>query len=326
MKAIKSNHVNKSSEAVLLLGYGSPGSIVDIPAYLQNIKNGQAPSQKLIESVSARYQQIGGNSPLLSITTRIAEKLSQKIHQPVYLGMRNWHPYIEDVITQIISDGIQEITVICLSPHYSQLSIGAYKKRLDDTLSGFSSALKINFISQWPDQPDFITGFEVHTRQAISSVPAQLQENIKIIFTAHSLPVSILESGDPYPDQVQQTANLVAERLALTAERWLLAYQSAPGTGTEWIGPHLDQVIEIAAEMGEQNLVICPIGFLVDHLEVLYDLDIEMKDLAESHGIRLERVAMLNDSSFLVNALMDLTNTVQKEDLPDIEITMSEVK
>jgi ferrochelatase len=295
--------------AVLLLAYGGPESLDDIPAYLLDIRGGRATPQHLIEEITERYRQIGGRSPLLAITQSAARKLSQRVDLPVYAGMRHWHPYIKDVVAQMAADGIGHVIAICMAPHYSALSIGVYRQKLDEALQAAGDSLTTSFVESWGAQPDYLDGIAANVRKALDRFPEDVRGSVKVIFTAHSLPASILERGDPYDAQLRETARLLAERLSLPEARRAFCYQSAAQTGTPWLGPQIEELVAELAAQGERNLIITPIGFIADHVEVLYDLDIGVQAKAHQHGMRIERALMLNDSEPLIAALAALVNT-----------------
>lgn len=292
--------------AVLLMAYGGPESLDDIPAYLLDIRGGRETPQHLIDEITDRYRQIGGRSPLLPITQNAASKLSQKVGLPVYAGMRHWHPYIKDVIAQMVADGIQHATAICMAPHFSTLSIGAYRQKLEEAIHAVGNGLTFSFIESWGTEPDYLNGIAANVRQTLARFPDGRREQVKVIFTAHSLPAFILERGDPYDAQLRETASLLAEHLGLREDRQAFCYQSAAQTGTPWLGPSIEEFVPSLAAQGERDLVIAPIGFIADHVEVLYDLDIGVQKIASESGVHVERTPMLNDSEPLIAALANL--------------------
>lgn len=296
------------SAAVLLMAYGGPESLEDIPAYLLDIRGGRETPQPLIDEITHRYAQIGGRSPLLEITQRAAAKLSARTGLPVYVGMRHWHPYIKDVVAQMAGDGVHHVLAICMAPHYSLMSIGAYRKKLDEALAAVGGHIGLTFVESWGTEPSYLDGLAANVREAIGRFPADAREDVKVIFTGHSLPASILERGDPYDMQLWETAHLLAQRLALPVDRWTFSYQSAAQTGTPWLGPQIEALVPQLVAQGERSLVIAPIGFIADHVEVLYDLDIGVQNIAAQHGVRVERAQTLNDSDALVTALAALVN------------------
>jgi ferrochelatase len=294
------------SVAVLLLAYGGPDSLDDIPAYLLDIRGGRETPQHLIDEITRRYAQIGGRSPLLSITQIAARKLSDRIGLPVYVGMRHWHPYIKNVVARMSEDGVRSLLAICMAPHYSTLSTGVYRKKLDEALAATNAEMAVTFVESWGTQPEYLDGIAANVRETLVRFPAEIHSTVKVVFTAHSLPASILERGDPYDAQLRETVRLLAERLNLPDGRWAFCYQSATQTGTPWLGPQIEELVPVLAAQGERNLIVAPIGFIADHAEVLYDLDIGVQGIAGQHGVRVERTPMLNDGEALIAALAAL--------------------
>jgi protoporphyrin/coproporphyrin ferrochelatase len=297
----------RQSTAVLLMAYGGPDSLVDIPAYLLDIRHGRSTPQVLIDEITERYHQIGGKSPLLDITRSAAQRLQERIGLPVYVGMRHWKPFIKEVVAQMAADGVRHIIGICMAPHYSTMSIGAYRRKLEEAIDATGLPISLDFIASWHIQPDYLTGVEVNVRETMHRFPEG--ERLLVIFSAHSLPESILEQGDPYDDQLRETASLLAEKLNLPDDSWTFSYQSAAKTGVPWLGPQIEDLVVDLAQRGKKNLLIAPIGFIADHVEVLYDLDIGVRSIAHQHGIRVERTPMLNDSQPLIAALAALAGS-----------------
>ncbi len=295
--------------AVLLLAYGGPNSLDDIPAYLQDIRGGRPTPQPLLDEITHRYQLSGGRSPLLEITRSVAAKLQAAMGLPVYVGMRHWYPYVRQTVAEMTAVGVQHAIVICMAPHYSMLSIGAYRARLDEALAAAGNGFSVTFVESWHTQPDYLEGIAANVRETLLRFAPADRERVMTVFTAHSLPEAILERGDPYPVQLQETAALVAERLGLARDRWMFSFQSPAQTGTPWLGPQIEALVPELARAGERNLLIAPVGFIADHLEVLYDLDIGVQAIARSAGVHVERPPMLNDSPALVAALADLVQT-----------------
>ncbi len=292
------------TDAVLLLAYGGPDSLADIPAYLADIRGGRPTPPTLLAEITRRYELIGGRSPLLEITRRVADKLAVAVGQPVYVGMRHWRPTIAETVAQMAADGVRHCVTICMAPHYSRLSIGAYRRRLDEALATVGVGLTVDFVESWHTVPAYLDGLAANVRATLGRFedPAA----VKVIFTAHSLPASILAEGDPYDRQLDETARLIAARLELPTDRWVRCYQSAAQTGTPWLGPQIEEIVPELAAASERHLLIAPIGFIVDHVEVLYDLDIGLQAIAMRCGVRIERTPMLNDSPILVAALAEV--------------------
>jgi ferrochelatase len=300
-------------QAVILLAYGGPDSLDDIPAYLLDIRGGRPTSQELIDDISDRYRQIGGRSPLLAITRDVADKVAAEIGLPVYAGMRHWSPYIVDTVGQMVADGIEHMVAICMAPHYSALSIGKYWEKLDQAVSQFQTAagqrIDASFVESWHMQPAYLAGIAANVHQTLARWPAEEQDSVKIVFTAHSLPSFILEKGDPYDSQLRETAGRLAEMLELPDGRWGFSYQSAAQTGMPWLGPQIEELVPELAAAGERDLLIAPIGFISDHVEILYDIDIGVQAIARESGVRVERTPMLNASQPLIEALSTLART-----------------
>lgn len=292
--------------AVLLLAYGGPNSLADIPAYLLDIRGGRETPQALIDEITHRYEAIGGASPLLRITQSAAKKLQDHIGLPVYVGMRHWAPWIRDAVAQMAADGVQQAVVICMAPHYSSLSIGAYRRRLDEALAQVERPFTVHFVESWHTQPEYIGAVADNVRSALERFAPAERSSVFVVFTAHSLPASILARGEPYDRQLRETASLLAQRLNLPADRWDFSYQSAANTGVPWLGPQIEEFIVDLAQRGEKNVIVAPIGFVADHVEVLYDIDIGVREIAHRHGVRIERPPMLNDSPAMVKILAAL--------------------
>lgn len=293
-------------DAILLLAYGGPDSLDDIPAYLLDIRGGRETPQHLIDEITGRYDQIGGYSPLLQITTSAAEKLSRAIDLPVYVGMRHWAPYIPDVVAEMAAQGVQRARAICMAPHYSRMSIGAYRRHLDEALAALDEPFAVEFIPSWHTLEPFLAAIAANVRQTLARFPADVRDGVHVVFSAHSLPQMIVEQGDPYDAQLRETADLLAERLGLPEGGWSFVYQSAAQTGVPWLGPQIEDYVPELAARGVTNALIAPIGFIADHVEVLYDLDIGVRQIAEACGIHVERTPMLNDTEALVATLTEL--------------------
>jgi protoporphyrin/coproporphyrin ferrochelatase len=289
---------------VLLLAYGGPDKLEDVPAYLLDIRGGRETPHELVEEITHRYAAIGGRSPLLEITRSAAAQLQAQIDLPVYVGMRHWQPWIKDTVAQMAADGIDRTVVICMAPHYSSLSIGAYRKRLDEALAETGAQMEVLFVDSWYTQPQYLDAVAANVRATQERFPTDAQ--VLTIFTAHSLPEFIIQRGEPYDRQLHATAALLAERLDLPRGRWMFSYQSAAKTGVPWLGPQIEDLVADLAQRGERNLLVAPIGFIADHVEVLYDIDIGVQNIARAHGVRVERPPMLNDSQATVNILVAL--------------------
>jgi ferrochelatase len=274
--------------AVILMAYGSPATAEDVVAYLADIREGKPVSQQAIDQLSERYRRIGGRSPLDEITEAQRAGLERELGLPVYVGMKHWQPRIAEAVEAALSVGAETLVGLVLAPHYSRLSIAGYHERLESALHGRAELV---FVESWHDHEPFldvlasrVRGFDGH-----------------VVFTAHSLPERILRDGDPYRDQLLETSRLVAERAGLAD--WSFAFQSASATGEPWLGPDILEELQTLAANGERRVLVCPVGFVSDHLEILWDLDIEAREKAAEVGLELERIESLNDDPEFVRAL-----------------------
>lgn len=300
------------ADAVLLLAYGGPDSLADIPVYLSDVRGGRTTPDALLSEMTHRYELIGGRSPLLDITNQVAVKLAAATGLPVYVGMRHWHPRIADAVRQMAADGVRSVIAICMAPHASRLSTGAYRARLDEAVAEVGGELKVDFVESWHLEPAYLTGLADNIRATAARFPAgERPVEPMLVFTAHSLPATILAQGDPYDRQLAETAKGVAGLLGWADDRWIRCYQSAAQTGTAWLGPAIEDAVPELAESGERNILVAPTGFIADNVEILYDLDIGLQTIARSCGARVERIPMLNDSPLLIQALTDIVARLQ---------------
>jgi ferrochelatase len=274
--------------AVILMAYGSPAIADDVPAYLADIREGRPVSREAIDELTERYRRIGGRSPLDEITEAQRATLERELGVPVFVGMKHWRPRIAEAVEAGLAAGADTIVGLVLAPHYSRLSIAGYRERLEQALQGRAELV---FVESWHDHVPFldvlaerVRGFDGH-----------------VVFTAHSLPERILQDRDPYRDQLLETSRLVAERSGLTD--WSFAFQSASATGEPWLGPDILEELDRLAANGVQRVLVCPVGFVSDHLEILWDLDIEARAKAAELGLELERIESLNDDPEFVRAL-----------------------
>jgi ferrochelatase len=295
---------------VLLMAYGGPDSLADIPAFLLDIRGGRPTSQGLIDEITENYRKIGGKSPLLELTQLQASLLEKKLNEDTppgiryrtYIGMRHWTPWIKDAVDQMIADGIRHAVALVLAPHYSSMSIAKYFSKLDDALHEHDEPFTYDAITRYHDHPLYIEALAQRVRQGLAEMPP----DTLVIFSAHSLPVRIMEQGDPYDAQVKETARLVAKQSSLPDDRWVFSYQSAGRRPEPWLGPQIEELVVELAERGHRHLLSCAVGFVVDHVEVLFDIDIKAKQAAEAAGAQLARVPSLNDDPLFITALADL--------------------
>jgi ferrochelatase len=300
-----------AKQAVLLLAHGTPETVEQIPEYLRNVVSGRPLPQPVIEAIQHRYALIG-RGPLTEITFQQARLVEAELAAkgpavPVYAAMRNWRPYIADVVRQMRADGVEEAAVICLAPQNSRTSVGLYRRAVEAEATG----LRIDFTQAWAQHPLLAEAFAERLRPALSKLSEETGAPVPVLFTAHSVPCRTVQasaagqSGDPYADEARRTAALVAERVP-GIPRWWFAFQSQGASGGPWIGPTVEQTLDDVAASGVQTLLLQPIGFLCDHIEILYDVDILFRGYATKLGIRLERPESLNDSPTLAKAVADL--------------------
>jgi ferrochelatase len=290
-------------DTVLLMAYGTPSSEAEIIPYLADIRHGRPARPEIVEELKQRYRKIGGRSPLLEITNAQASALQKQLNAnrkgaKVHVGMKHWHPYIHEVVPQILRDNPNRIVALVLAPHYSEISIGRYRQALDEALS--NSSVQVDFVESWYDNPLFHQAVAEKVRDALRKFPASA--NVEVVFTAHSLPERILELNDPYPNQFLASSRAVANLVGV--REWSFAYQSAGMTDVKWLGPDILEKLE--AYSAGKNVLVVPIGFVADHLEILYDIDVEAQEFAKAQGLRLIRSESLNTSPTFIQALADV--------------------
>jgi ferrochelatase len=291
---------------VLLMAHGSPDNLDDMAAYLQHVRGGRPTPPALVDDIRGRYRLIGGRSPLLDLTRAQAEALQARLNANgaqlrVYVGMRHWHPFIQETVQQMVRDGVRRVVAVSMAPQYSRLSVGAYRRALEAAQTELGVQLEVTTVTSWHDHPWLLQAFAERVQDVCSQLTAEERVQMSIVFTAHSLPQRLVAEGDPYPQEVERTAAGVAKRLSLAS--WEVAYQSQGATAEPWLGPTLDEVFERAAAQGRRSLLLVPIGFVCDHVEILYDLDILAQKVAREQGVRLRRTASLNTSPTFIEAL-----------------------
>jgi ferrochelatase len=282
------------STAVILMAYGSPAHADDVRPYLEDIRGGRPVSAELVAELAERYERIGG-SPLNEITERQRAALARELEVPVFVGMKHWRPWIADAVEEAVADGAERLVGLVLAPHYSKISLGGYRARLERALAGRAELL---FVESWHDHDPFLEVVADRVRGA----------DAHVVFTAHSLPARVVEKGDPYRYELLETARLVAERAGV--ERWSFAFQSASDTGTPWLGPDILEELRDLNARGVREVLVAPIGFVADHLEILWDLDVVARGRAAELGIALERIPSLNDDPSFIHALAELVRQV----------------
>jgi len=295
-------------DALLLMAYGSPDRLDQVEAYYTDIRRGRPPTPELLEELLDRYRAIGGGSPLSRIVEEqraaVATELAARgTPLPVYAGMRHIEPRIGEVVRGMAADGVERFAAVALAPQASSNAAG-YRRAVAEALGSLGDdAPVVEHVASWHDQPRFIESLATTTREALERFPDP--SAVRVMFTAHSLPARVLAEGDPYPGELAATSRLVAEALGL--ERYEFAFQSAGRTGEPWLGPDLLDEIQRLASEGVTELVIRPVGFVADHLEVLYDIDIEAQGVARDVGMRIERARSLNTDPAFIAGIADIT-------------------
>jgi len=309
-----------AKRAVLLLAHGTPETVDQIPEYLRNVVSGRPVPQAVVEEIQHRYSLIG-KSPLTEITNEQARMVERELAAagqpaPVYVGMRNWRPYIPDVVKKMRAEGIEEAAVLCMAPQNSRTSVGLYRRAVEAEAGN----LRIDFTSGWAQHPLLADAFAERLQPAFQKLSAEAGKPVPVLFTAHSVPTRTVqpaadaESGprlwpgqgaDPYAEEARHTAELVAARLP-EIPKWWFAFQSQGASGGPWIGPSVEETLEQIAADGHRYLILQPIGFLCDHVEILFDVDHLFRENAAQLGIRLERPESLNASLPLARAVADL--------------------
>jgi protoporphyrin/coproporphyrin ferrochelatase len=277
--------------AVVLMAYGSPTTVDDIRPYLEDIREGRPVSEQAVQELAERYRRIGGRSPLHDVTEAQRAALEEELGIPVFVGMKHWRPRIADAVERALEGGVDTVVGLVLAPHYSALSIGGYQERLETAIAGRAELL---FVDSWHDHSQFIDVLADRVRGS----------DAHVVFTAHSLPARILAAGDPYRDQLLETSRLVAEAAGL--ERWSFAFQSASATGEPWLGPDILEELESLHARGVRDVLAAPIGFVSDHLEILWDLDVVARETSAELGLRFARIESLNDDPAFIASLADL--------------------
>jgi ferrochelatase len=273
------------------MAYGSPSDLEDIGPYLQDIRGGRPVSDEAVEELTERYRRIGGRSPLDDVTESTRSSLERDLGFPVYVGMKHWTPRVAEAVDRALAGGADTIVGLVLAPHYSTLSIDGYRERLEKALQGRA---ELRFIESWHDHEPYLDALAGRVRGTEAHV----------VFTAHSLPARILDQGDPYKEQLLETSRLVAARAGL--EEWSFAFQSASATGEPWLGPDILDELDALRARGVERVLACPIGFVSDHLEILWDLDVEGRERAAELGLDFDRIKSLNDDPELVRGLAEL--------------------
>ena len=293
---------------VLIMAYGGPNNLAEIPGYLADIRAGRPTTPAVLAEITNNYRQIGGKSPLLEFTEQQVAAVQEQLDPAqfkCYLGMRHWAPWIEEVVGQMVADGITHAVSLVLAPHYSKMSIAKYQDKIQDGLEMYHGDIEFVHINSYHDASPYIEALTNRVQDGLERWPETERDDVHVIFSAHSLPVRIIKMGDPYDTQLRETATLVADKAGLREDQWSWSYQSAGRSPEPWLGPQLEEYIPELAEKGIKKIVSIPIGFVSDHVEILFDIDIEAQKAAKEHGVRLERPPALNTDPLFIETLVD---------------------
>jgi ferrochelatase len=316
---IAAHEISETSDrwAVLLLAHGAPDKLEDIPEFLLNVRGGRALPDAAVQEITHRYSLIGGSSPLLRLTNLQAAALAEVLNPgeqlvppekhkliPVAVGMRNWKPYVADAVRKLTGAGVNKVVALCLAPQNSRTSVGLYRKYLVEAVEKIAPAMHVEFVESWHDHPGLIAAFKDKITNALHQAEAEAGKPVPVIFTAHSVPEKTIAAGDLYDLQVRETAGLLTEAMLL--KDWRVAYQSQGMTSEPWIGPTVESQIDQLAAACHRHVLIAPIGFLCDHVEILYDIDVVFRDYGKTRGVTVFRSESLNDSPLFVQALASI--------------------
>ena len=298
-----------SGSAVLTMAYGTPATLAELEPYYTHVRHGRSPSPELLAELRGRYQAIGGRSPLLEITQAQVAGLRTALHAKgfrhvkVVVGMKHAPPFIEDAARDLLTAGVDHVIGLVLAPHYSSMSVGEYAERVAAALGAGPRAPSFAMVRSWARARGYVEWLAGAVQAALDRL-GSAAVGAEVVFTAHSLPQRILAVGDAYPGELQATAEAVARSAGLT--RWSIAWQSAGRTADPWIGPDILEVLPKTAAAGASGVVVCPAGFVADHLEVLYDLDIEAAGIARALGLPFARTVAPNADPVLAATLADV--------------------
>lgn len=306
---------------LLAMAYGGPNTLDDVRPYLLDVRNYRPTSDHIVDEITDRYRQIGGRSPILELTRAEAAGIERALNEQagdgeawkVWVGMRHWHPFIKDTLAEMEAAGVTDVVGLVMAPHYSQMSIGAYYKRAAEA----GSSIRIQEIRSWNLLPGYLDALEDRIRAALRKFPDDARAQVPIIFTAHSLPERIRTWDDPYERELRATYDALRERFPDQPAEW--AFQSAAMTPDPWLGPDAGMVIERLHDEGVTKLLVCPIGFVCEHVEILFDIDVEFSQQATNLGMHLERIEMLNDHPLLLSGLA----TMVREHVASGELVVS---
>lgn len=296
--------------AVLLMAMGGPDCLENVEPFLRDVRGGRPTPPALVEEIRERYRVTGGKSPAVEITQKVAKKLERRLNvatnrrYKVYVGLRHWHPFIKDTYAELLQESPEQIIGVCMAPQQSSLSTGAYRRKVEEARAEMGDQIDVTYVGSWNRHPRMIAAIVDHIRQGLLTFPAAVRETVPVLFTAHSLPERIVATKDPYPDEVKGTVEAVTQFLG-NQPRYF-AYQSRGRSSEPWLGPTVEEILDAISRSGHRHLLVAPIGFICDHVETLFDIDIELRQFAVSKGMHLERISMLNDSLPLIETLHDV--------------------
>lgn len=299
---------DSATHHLLIMAYGGPDKMEDVRPYLLDVRNQRPTAEHIFKEVEERYELIGGRSPILELTRAQGAGIEKALNEQapegetwkVWDGMRHWHPYISETLAEMKEAGVERAVTMVMAPHYSRMSIGAYMKKVDEADSGIATAS----IARWNKLPGYLDALEDRINDALQAFPDDVRGGVPIIYTAHSLPERIWEWNDPYESDLQETVELMRARFPNHPTEW--AYQSAAMTPDPWLGPDGSEVIDRLSRDGVKHVLICPIGFVCEHVEILFDIDVEFAGQARELGVQLERIRMVNDHPKMMAGIADL--------------------
>ncbi|HEX5520325.1 MAG TPA: ferrochelatase [Longimicrobiaceae bacterium] len=292
---------------VLVLAYGTPETLDDVEPYYTHIRGGRTPAPHLVADLRERYEKVGGQTPLYRLTKSVADQLAERLEADrpgeyrVYLGMKHWHPFIEEAVSEILADGVREVIGVVLAPHYSRYSLEGYRTYTLDALQKHDDAFRFHFVERWHDEPLFRELIARRIAEGLRQFPEEMRSEARVVFSAHSLPEKIVALGDPYVDELRDSAAGIAEIAGL--EQYGFCYQSEAPTPEPWLGPDIVDYLEALHGEGVRAVLSVPFGFVADHLEVLWDIDTEAQAKAGELGMTLRRIRMPNDDADFVEAI-----------------------
>ena len=295
---------------VLVMAYGGPNNLDEVEPYLLDVRGYRPTAPEIIHEVRERYKLIGGRSPILEQTQAQADALQAALDGntfKTFVGMRHWHPYLKDALAEMSVQGIDRAIGLVMAPHYSRMSIGAYYKKIEEA----QSPIEMARIERWHLLPGYLDALTDRVRAALQRFPAEVRASAPIIFSAHSLPERILSWNDPYPEELRATVTAVMERLGPHPHEF--AFQSAAISNEPWLGPNVGAALDRLAAAGQRQVLIAPVGFVVEHVEILYDIDIVYQQQAKRLGLHLERIEMLDSAPTVMNGLAELVRGTAQE-------------